>query len=231
MRTATAGIPSGPARARPCPRLVAVSDEARLVRADALARVEALARARCPAILLRPGSMAIRRFYDFARWARDVCRAAAVELWIGDHADVAVAIGADAVQLPARGLSIAGARRVVGEEIRVGRSVHGASEAARAALDSADHVILGAIYATASHPTIDPARPTLVAAARAATAEHPIPILAIGGMTPERATEVITAGAWGVAALTALWDADDPAAAVSTFLDALSGDAPSRALH
>jgi thiamine-phosphate diphosphorylase len=175
--------------------------------------------------------MAIRCFYDFACKARDVCRAAAVELWIGDYADIAVAVGADAVQLPARGLSIAGARRVVGEKVRVGRSVHSAGEAARASREGADHVILGTIYATASHPTIDPAGPALVAAARAAMAQRPIPILTIGGMTPTRATEMGAIGAWGVAALSALWDTDDPAAVVGTFLDALSGDTPSRALH
>lgn len=218
---------------RSCPRLVAVSDEARLARPDALRRVAALAAAGCPAVLLRPGEMPGRRFYNLACGARDACRAHGAELWIGDRADVALAIGADGVQLPAAGLTIAGARRVVGYGPRIGRSVHGTDEAARAAAAGADHVVLGTIFATASHPGVAPAGVGLLAETRAAIdgAGGSIPILAIGGMTPERARESVAAGARGVVAMSALWDVDDPAAAVAAFLAAMGGDPHAGRLH
>lgn len=209
--------------ARPFPRLVAVSDEARLARPDALERIAALAHAECPAILLRPGGMTARALYSLARDALPVCHAAGAELWIGDRADVALATGADGVQLPARGLSLAGARRVVGGSIRIGRSVHSPEAAARAAAEGADHVILGPVFATASHPGATPGGPALVAAARAAIEARSasLPILAIGGVTPATTPKAIEAGAWGVAAISALWDAADPAAAVRAFRVAL----------
>ncbi len=217
----------------PCPRLVAVSDGARLARPDALARIEALARAGCPAILLRGGTLSGRRLYELTRAAVAVCRDAGALLWVGDRADVALAAGADGVQLPARGLSIGGARRW-GPALRIGRSAHSAEEAARAAAEGADHVILGAVFATASHPEAAPGGAPLVSAARDAIGALGLatPILAIGGLTPERASAVLAAGAWGAAALSALWDADDPAAAVAAFRAAMeeqiSGDCRAR---
>ena len=213
-------------RFRPCPRLIAVSDEARLARPDALARIGALAGAGCPAILLRPGSMGGREFYNLACKAVERSHAAAAELWVGDRADVAVATGADAVQLPARGLSLEGARRVIGDGLRLGRSVHAPGEAARAASEGADHLIVGAVFATASHPGAAPGGAALIADTRAAAeaAGWSIPILAIGGMTPQTAPRVLAAGAWGVAALSALWDAADPAAIVRSFLAALGDE-------
>jgi thiamine-phosphate diphosphorylase len=230
----TAGLPGGETdapRGRPCPRLVALSDEARLARPDALARVQALAQAGCPAILLRAESMMVRPFYELAREAAKACHAARVEVWIGDHADVAVAIAADGVQLPAAGLSITGARRVAGERMRIGRSAHSAHETARAAAEGADHVILGAIFATTSHPGVAPAGVGLIEHACATLRDRTIPILAIGGMTPQRAQQATASGAWGVAALAALWDTDEPALAVHAFLAAIGGDARRRALH
>lgn len=229
---ALAGPPVGPPRSRPCPRLVALSDEARLAGPEAQDRIEALARAGCPAVLLRPGSMPARSFHDLAVRARAICGEAGTELWIGDRADVALAVGADGVQLSARGLSLAGARRVLGEALRLGRSAHAADETARAAVEGADHVVLGTIFATASHLDVSPAGVGLISEARRAieATGRRVPILAIGGMTAERATRVVAAGAWGVAALSALWDADDPAVAVSAFLAALGGELSARAL-
>jgi thiamine biosynthesis protein ThiS len=92
----------------------------------------------------------------------------------------------------------------------------------RAALaEGADFLIAGSVFHTPSHPERSPAGLGLVKEAAAGAA----PVIAIGGITPERSAEVIAAGAWGVAAIRALWDADDPAAAARAFLAALpSGD-------
>jgi thiamine-phosphate pyrophosphorylase len=213
---------------------VALSDQARLARPDALARIVALARAGCPAILLRPGGLETRPLLALARTALASCRDAGAELWIGERVDVALAIGADGVHLPARGLSTAGARRAAGASaaggaMRVGRSVHSAAEAARAAREGADHVILGTIFPTPTHPDAAAGGPALIAAARAAVeaeraargSDASIPILAVGGITPATLPAALDAGAWGGAALSALWDAPDPAAAVRAFLRAL----------
>jgi thiamine-phosphate diphosphorylase len=99
----------------------------------------------------------------------------------------------------------------------VGRSTHGAEEARAAAADGADYVFLGPIWPTPSHP----GRPGIgVESIRQAV---PARVIAIGGVTPERAAACIDAGAWGVAAISALWLAEDPAAAAAELLLCLTG--------
>ncbi|MFN2383896.1 MAG: thiamine phosphate synthase [Gemmatimonadota bacterium] len=216
---------------RVVPWLIAAVDETRLGRDDFPARLEGLLAAGCPAVLLRGGGLSARRLWEIAEAAAGRCRAHGAELWIGDRADIARACGADAVQLPARGLSTGGARRVVGAAVRVGRSVHSAVEAETAAASGADHLIVGTVLATPTHPTVDPAGIELLAAVAAATT---VPFLAIGGITPDTAAAVAAAGARGVVAVRALWDAPDAAAAVAAFRVAFrsaSGRGRADALH
>ncbi|HUP01386.1 MAG TPA: thiamine phosphate synthase [Gemmatimonadota bacterium] len=212
---------------RPVPRLVAATDDERLSRPDYRERLEALLAAGCPAILVRAKRLGGRDLYKYVCYTRERCAARGAELWVGDRADIARAAEADGLQLPERGLSMAGARRAIGPPScdgprpRIGRSVHSFDGALAAAGEGADHIVVGAIYATVSHPGVEPARPELLARIRAALDARglPIPILAIGGLTPERAAEVGAAGAAGVVAVRALWDAEDPTRAVHAFLE------------
>ncbi len=76
----------------------------------------------------------------------------------------------------------------------------------------ADYVFLGPIWETSSHPGVPGLGLEAIAAAR------PARVIAIGGVTPARAAACLEAGAWGVAAISALWLADDPGAAAEAFL-------------
>ena len=114
------------------PLLVAATDDARLAAADFDARLEALLAGGCPAVWLRSRSLDARALLARARALRERCTAHGAALWVGDRADVAALAGAAHVQLPERGLSVAGARRAAGAGVTVGRSVHSAG-AARAA--------------------------------------------------------------------------------------------------
>jgi thiamine-phosphate pyrophosphorylase len=73
---------------------------------------------------------------------------------------------------------------------------------------------VGSIYPTASHPDRQPAGPELVTR----TARLGLPVIAIGGVTPDRVAELKEAGAYGVAAIRALWHAVDPAGATMAML-------------
>jgi thiamine biosynthesis protein ThiS len=99
----------------------------------------------------------------------------------------------------------------------VGRSVHDAVAARAAEAEGADFLVAGPVFATASHPGAAPAGPTLLAAAASGGRQ----VIAIGGLTPSNAGSAIAAGSWGVAAIRALWDATDPAAAARAFLAVL----------
>jgi thiamine-phosphate diphosphorylase len=89
-------------------------------------------------------------------------------------------------------------------------------EAGAALEEGADFLVVGSIYATASHPNREPAGPELVTRA----ARLGLPVIAIGGVTPERVVELKDAGAYGVAAIRSLWDAPDPAGATVAMLSA-----------
>ena len=96
------------------PLLVAATDDERLSRPDFHERLEALLDAGCPMIWIRAGRLEARAFLEIARDAARRCARAGADLWVGERADVAALAGAKAVQLPERGLSVAGARRAAG---------------------------------------------------------------------------------------------------------------------
>lgn len=205
---------------RPLPRLHALTDSAVRTRDDLGIRAAAIAAAG-PAVALhardRAASGAL--LLAFAERLGALARPPEAALFVSARADVAAIAGAHGVQLGSGDLPPADARQVF--DGWIGRSVHSADEAKAARDEDADYLIAGAVYETASHPGRAPTGPALVEAA-AATG---LPVIAVGGVTAERAHELRDAGAWGVAAITALWDAADPAAAALALLAPWSADA------
>ena len=209
---------------RTAPLLVAATDDARLAAADFDARLETLLAAGCPAVWLRSRSLGARELLARAHVARSRCDDHGAALWVGERADVAMLAGADHLQLPERGLSVAGARRAAGPGVSIGRSVHSPAAARAAAREGADLLVAGAVFASRSHADREPAGLGLLADVRAVLAAEgraDLPLIAIGGLTPARTAGALEAGADGVAAIRALWEAEDPAAAVRAFLAAL----------
>jgi thiamine-phosphate pyrophosphorylase len=149
---------------------------------------------------------------------REVTRGHAL-LVINDRLDVAQAAGATGVHLPENGLPVAIARWLLGQHVLIGRSVHSEEAAIEAERDGADYVQLGAIYATESKPDAKAAGPELV---RKVSSAVTIPVLAVGGVRPENAAEVIEAGASGASVISAIQSADDPEAATRQLVEAMS---------
>ena len=200
------------------PRLHAVTDDRVAARGGLVERAAAMAAAAGPrlAVHLRsrlPGGAAL---LDLARRLAAALEPHGAWLVVNDRADVARAAPARAVQAGRGGLGTRDLRRVA-PGLAVGRSVHDAGEARAARADGADFLVAGAVFPTASHP-LAPAAGTGLVTAAAATG---VPVIATGGITPVLAAEVVAAGAWGVAAIRALWDAPDPAEAARAFLAAL----------
>jgi thiamine-phosphate diphosphorylase len=142
-----------------------------------------------------------------------LARPAEAAVFVSGRPDVAAALGAQGVQLAAEDLAPADARRILPAGW-IGRSVHTAAEAAAAVDEGADYLLVGNVYQTASHPGRPAAGLDLVRAAAALGR----PVIAIGGIDAARAGAVRQAGAWGVAAIAALWRAPDPAAAALALL-------------
>lgn len=200
------------------PRLHAVTDD-RVVSAGRLVeRAAAMSEASGfdLAVHLRTRRLEGRSFLALARELLSVLSPRGSWLVINDRADVARAAGAQAVVTGRTGLSAPDVRRVAA--LPVGRSVHSAAEAQASLLEGADFLVAGAVYRTESHPDAIPGGVPLVLLAVAAGK----PVIAIGGVTPELTPPVMAAGAAGVAAIRALWDASSPAAAAHAFLGAMS---------
>lgn len=163
------------------------------------------------------------------RRARMVARLAAERGgWcvVNGRVDVARAAGAQGVQLGRSAPPLSALRPWLGT-LRVGVSVHGVRAARRAAEDGANHLVVGTVYATPSHPGRPGAGPERIERVRRglAAAGSPLPLVAIGGIDPARVAEARAAGAHGVAVQRAVWEAAEPGAAVERLLAALA-DAP-----
>jgi thiamine-phosphate pyrophosphorylase len=199
---------------RPLPRLHAITDAEVLAADDFGVRAAAIAAAG-PAVALH----ARDRAAGGAALARAAARLVALArppeaaVFVNGRPDVAAAVHAHGVQLSSADLAPADARRVFAAGW-IGRSVHGADEAARAVAEGADFLLVGSVYESASHPSRPAAGLDLVRRAVALGR----PVIAIGGIDAARAGEVRAAGAYGIAAITALWRAPDPAAAALALL-------------
>jgi thiamine-phosphate diphosphorylase len=126
------------------------------------------------------------------------------------RADVARAAGAHGVIARGNDLPLADLRRIsAGLDYLHLRSVHSFPEAEAAVAEGADGVLVGTIWESATHP----GRPGAGLELIESTARLGCPVYAIGGVTSARAREARNAGAWGVAAIGAVWDASDSYAA------------------
>jgi thiamine-phosphate diphosphorylase len=184
------------------PRLHAVSDE-RIARLPDLAdRARALGSAGSVALHARGASLSGRAHLELARL---FAVAAPRALFVNDRLDVALATGAVGVQLSAGSLTPRDARRL-SVDWWIGASVHTLDEAAAAQDGGADYLLVGPVFATPTHPEAPP----LGVASLARFVALGVPVVAIGGVTRANARDLISAGAHGVAAIRALWDAPDP---------------------
>lgn len=144
-----------------------------------------------------------------------VCRHAGAPLIVNDDLELALAIGADGVHLGRDDGDVARARARLGPDRLLGVSCYDRLELAIAAVAAGvDYVAFGSAFASPTKPEAVRAPPALFTLARARLR---VPIVAIGGITPENARLVIEAGADAVAVITAVFDAQDVAAAAAAF--------------
>jgi thiamine-phosphate pyrophosphorylase len=197
------------------PRVHAVTDERIARRAD-LDDVAAALAAGAPGIALhaRGHTLTGLEHYRLAVRLRPTL-SVPVRLFVNDRLDVALATGADGVQLGTGSLGVAEARRL-GPAWLVGRSVHTVADALAARAAGADYLLAGPVFPTPTHPDAAP----LGLAGLGAIVAVGLPVIAIGGVTVERIETLRAAGAWGAAVIRALWDAADPRAAARAMEDA-----------
>ena len=166
---------------------------------------------------LRPRSVPPDRCLELA--SKLVPRADATGGWIvvNGRTDIARVAGAHAVQLGRGSLPIDAARRALDNSCLIGVSVHAPEESREATSLGADYLLLGTIFPTSSHPGMPAGGLGLVASC----ADAGLPVIGIGGIDAASIGPVISAGAHGVAVIRAVWESDDPAAAVHRLVGCL----------
>jgi thiamine-phosphate pyrophosphorylase len=159
--------------------------------------------------------------FDLAVRVGARCRAAGAMFIVNDRADVARLAEADGVHVGQTDLTPPDARRVVGDAAVVGVSTHNDAQMREAMAWPVDYVAIGPVFATSSKHQPDPVVGLDgVRRARIIADERGLPLVAIGGITAERAPDVIGAGATAVALISDLLKGD-PGDRARQYLDAL----------
>lgn len=200
-------------------RLTLVTDRTQTRGRDLAALVLECVAAGLPAVQVREKDLSAAELAALCRRLRGPTRERGALLIVNDRADVALAVGADAVQRTYSSLSVAEIRSVIEKRLSICASVHSRDDALSAEAEGADWIVFGPVYDTASKRRYG--SPQGLAKLEAVTRAVRIPVIAIGGITPERVGEVRAAGAHGLAAISAILAADSPADATRRFLDAL----------
>lgn len=186
---------------KPLPKLMAIADPSDH-NEDFLDHIEIALGAGVRLIQFRAKHLSANQQWALGAEVAALCAAFGALMVVNDRCDVARAVAADGVHLPAHGLPVDAARRTVTDRL-VGVSCHSTSDVILAEEDGADYVTLSPIFESASKPGYGPALglEVLRVTAEAST----IPIYALGGINPLRATESLSAGAYGVALMSGVF--------------------------
>lgn len=193
----------------PLPCLCLVTDRGRTASGDLVDTARGAVDGGVGMVQLREKDCPAGELLALARELRSVTEGRAL-LIVNDRVDIALLSGADGVQLGENGLDAASARRLVGSEMLIGRSVHSVDGAVKAESSGADFLVLGTIFETASHPGADAGGLNLV---RDVTDRVGIPVIGIGGISESNVAGLVESGAAGAAVITAVSMAADPKAA------------------
>jgi thiamine-phosphate pyrophosphorylase len=174
---------------------------------DLVALVEAAVLGGVTIVQLRAKRLSGGAFVELAAHIARRLRGKRIPLLVNDRLDVALACGAAGVHLGQDDLPAPLARRLLGPDAMIGVSVNTPEEARRAEQEGADYVGAGPAYPTATKETslaiLGPSGIRTIAAAIR------LPVVAIGGIVPENAADIISAGARGIAVVSAILGAPD----------------------
>jgi thiamine-phosphate pyrophosphorylase len=187
---------------------------------DALGVATLAVKAGAPVVQLRVKGCTDRELYELGTLLVSVCAQYGAQCLVNDRVDVALAIGAHGTHVGADDLPVAVVRRLAGPDHIIGGTSRDPSHAARLVAEGADYLGVGPAFMT---PTKDDLPSALGPAGVGAVASAvTVPVIAIGGVTADRVASLRAAGAYGVAVVSEISDAADPAEATRQLLTAVS---------
>jgi thiamine-phosphate pyrophosphorylase len=207
-------------RLRAAVRVYLLADTGLVPPGDLLYVVAAAIRGGVTAVQLRAKSATTLEQLELARGLKQICGEAGVPFIVNDRVDVALAAESDGAHVGHIGeedLSPQDTRRLLGPTAIVGVSVGTPQEAHTATAQGASYVSAGPMFATTTKSNAGPAAgEALLRSVRGATR---LPLVVIGGITPQRSASLFAAGADGVCVGAAILQAQDPAAAARAFFE------------
>lgn len=162
------------------------------------------------------GALTGATLVEFAEQCQQLCGEYGVPFIINDLVELACQIGADGVHIGQEDLAAGQTRKMIGKEKLLGVSVHSLKEAQTAVKDGADYIGMGPIFGTTSKA--DTKKPAGVKEILLVKNEFPdLPIVGIGGITPDNAKHVWQSGVSGIAVISAIAEAGNIAAQIAAF--------------
>ena len=200
------------------PRLYVILDAA-LITSPERDCALSLAAAGVRLLQYRNKSASSRQYLDSSRELAEALRPRGVTFLVNDRPDVAFLAGASGVHVGQDDLDVEQARRVAGPEMLVGVSTHNLEQFESAAKSTADYIAVGPVFNTSSKANPDPVVGLdFVRKVRVITDK---PIVAIGGISLDRAAAVIEAGADSVAIISGILSAPNPSERARQYLEVL----------
>ncbi|WP_410767014.1 thiamine phosphate synthase [Haloferax sp. DFSO60] len=184
--------------------------------------VEAALRGGIDVIQLREKHASARTRYELGQAIRELTANEDVLFVVNDRVDIAVAVDADGVHLGDDDVPIDVAREQLADDALIGRSVSTVEGAKEAESAGADYLGVGAVFETSSKDTKAEQSEIGLKRVEDIADTVSIPIVGIGGITPDNATDVVAAGADGVAVISAITAAPNPADATRQLATAVS---------
>jgi thiamine-phosphate pyrophosphorylase len=160
-----------------------------------------------------------REMIETCRDLKRLCAEMGMTFIVNDRLDVALASEADGVHLGQDDFPIPLAREILGEGRIIGGSASTRDEVLRCVEQGADYIGFGPIYPTSSKDDAAPVRGLNLL--RDVTSACPIPVIAIGGIAPENAAEILEAGGRGIAVISAVCCREDPEGATRNLVEAV----------
>ncbi|MFQ5536030.1 MAG: thiamine phosphate synthase [Gemmatimonadota bacterium] len=197
-------------------RLIVLTDRKLAAPADVTTVVSHALAAGAPAVQLRNKGDSARELLSVGRDLRALTREADALFFVNDRLDVALALDADGIHLGPHDLPLAAARSAAPPGFLIGCSADDPEVARAAVADGADYIGCGTVYPTTTKA--DAGDVVGLEGLRRVGESVPVPVVAIGGITPERASEVAATGVAGIAVVGAVMAAPDPAKAVRQLL-------------
>jgi len=200
------------------PRLYVILDAALLTVPEADC-AQKLADAGVRLLQCRNKAASSRELFESSRRLSSLLVRQGVSFLVNDRADVASVVEATGVHVGQEDLSAAAARQVMGTGKWVGVSTHNLEQFERAAATSADYIAVGPVFCTSTKTSPDPVVGIdFIRRVRTLTNK---PVVAIGGITVDRAAEVIRAGADSVAVASDILRAPDPGRRARQYIELL----------